>query len=255
MRFLCIFLFLCSHVLLISKEGPSRLTALIVYDGSESPLKSFYREDGHRMKENLKVIAKHTKLAPTIQTIKASQLSHAKLQAWIQDLSPKDTAIFYYAGKPLYGSNDQWPSLGFSCGAAPLSQTQCLRQISQKSPHLTLVLLDCYNKILPQSRRAGWKASSRRGVNKEAMNRLFVRSSGSISGCSSNSAETSVGIHQRGLRGGLFSLVIQDFFRSSTASWFDILAHVRRKCMGMTDKAQRPMMQVHLFKNDEMVQQ
>ena len=235
---------------LISKEGPSRLKALIVYDGSETPLKSFYREDGLRMKKNLKVIAKHTKLALTIQSIKASQLSHAMLQAWVTGISPSDTVVFYYAGKPSYVSNDQWPSLGFSCGEAPLSQTQLLAQIKQKEPHLILSLFDCYSKILEKRWRFRNEAPSRRLIDKKAMIRLFVKYSGLISGCSANPGEASVAIRDRSIRGGLFSLGIHDYFqafRGMESDWSGFRCRVESICLGQSHQTQHPLMQIDVI--------
>ena len=172
MRYFCIFLFLCAHALLISKERPSTLKAFIVYEDGDSPLKQCYQMDRIRMKKSLQTIASLAKLTPKIRTVRASRLHPAKLGSWTDTLSPKDVAIFYYVGKPQSGFG-KWPYLSFSNIKCIVTQTQLTNAMKQKKAHLSVILFDCYSSVLPIRWTRARKEPSIKVFPKTGIARLF----------------------------------------------------------------------------------
>jgi hypothetical protein len=244
MRYFCTFLLLCAHALLISGEHPSHLKAFIVYDASNSSLQQCYRQDSIRMRKSLKAIASLTKLSLNIQTVKASQLHPTKLFSWIHSLSPKDVAVFYYAGKPQYGFG-QWPYLSFPHIKCIVTQTQLTNELKQKKPHLSLVLFDRYNSVAPFRWTHTGKNPSIKAFSKAGMTRLFLKSSGMVSACSSTRGEVGYAIQHKGVMGGIFSLGIQHFFQScdpKTALWYDFVVGIKSLCIGASNERQHPLM-------------
>lgn len=244
MKYLCIILFLCAQTLLLQgKTHPTTLKAFIVCETHEPALRQCYQQDSIRMKKSLESIAAQLKLALKIQTVRSACLSNEKLSSWLQKLSSKDVAVFYYAGKPYYQLQEQWPSLEFTRTLQMLSQDRLTNMINAKKPHLGLVLFDCYSNIL----RSGWVPSMNDGlrkvISKSGMRRLFLRSSGIFAACSKHRDEIGYAFHQKGLRGGIFTFAMQRFFHScdSNSVWYDLGAATKPIALRMSDEKQSPL--------------
>lgn len=251
MRYFCILLFLCAHTLLISRERPSHLKAFIVYDDEDSSLRQCYQKDRIRIKKCLQTIASLTKLTPKIQTVMASQLHPTKLFSWIHTLSPKDVAVFYYAGKPQYGFGE-WPYLSFPHIKCIVTQTQLTTAMKKKKPHLSLILFDCYSSILSTRWTHARKNPSIKVFPKTGIARLFLKSSGVFSACSTTQGESGYALQRKGLKGGIFSLGILNYLQSfdpKTMMWCEFFYCVRSTCRGVSDEKQHPRLLVEDINN------
>jgi hypothetical protein len=252
MRLIFILLFLSFQSVLICKEKITRLKAFVVYDAAKSDLQNHYKLDGRRMKKNLHGVASQTNLTLDIQVVPSNQITRQKLYSWIKTLTPKDVAIFYYAGKPFYSSlNDLWPSLDLSKGhmLSILSQKVLTNDIKQRHPHLSLVLFDCYNKVISIKKKS-YSAAPTVPVCKKKIHhgfaRLFVKSSGIVSACSMQRGENGFTLYQDRPVGGIFTQAIQDYLQyncnKGSFFWDFLLDSVNDRCTYLSKQQQHPLL-------------
>lgn len=244
MRYFYVLFFVCVHTLLLGRTQPTHLKAFIVRETHAHSLGRFYHQDSSRMKKYLELIATLTNLTRKIQTVTTFSLTKEKVSSWINELSPNDVAVFYYAGQPHYQPQDQWPSLQFAHALGMLSQEQLTIMMKEKTPHLSVVLFDCYNDILKSRRIPTLKKISRKAVSKIGMRRLFVKSSGVFSACSKQRDEIGYAACQKAKGGGIFSIGIQDFFQSgnSLSTWNDLTGGGNALALHISKEKQHPLM-------------
>lgn len=252
MRLLLILLFVSFQSILICKDRPTHLKAFIVYDVSEHSLLRFYHLDSSRMKKNLQGIAAHIKLTADIQVLRSSHVTSQKLYSWIRKLSPKDIAVFYYVGNPMYNPQDanQWPSLDLSHQKmlTLLSQEKITNDIKQQNPHLGLILFDCYRHVVRISKKKYGISPTvplKKPANGSGLTRLFIESSGIVSACSAHRGETGLAFSQSKPIGGLFTQAFQDYFQlgndKSSFFWSLVLLSVEEKCSALSSRQQHPL--------------
>jgi hypothetical protein len=250
MRLLFLLSVLCSQGALICRERPTHLKALITYDSSTSGLQKYYQIDSIRMKKNISAISFQTGLTPDILVLQSNQLTTNKLKAWIKGLSDKDVAIFYYAGKDVYAHEDTWPSVTFrGKKRILLPQRTLARAIKQKHAYLTLVLIDCYSKVLKMPRKSfsvDGTVPMQKISESSGLASLFIKNPGFVIACSTRRGKPGFATYRNEPIGGLFTTIVQNYFNDMchavTPFWGDLSHQLKFFCAKLSHKQQRPFM-------------
>ncbi len=241
---------LCVQGVFLYAEKPTHLKALVVFDGSRSRLQKYYSLDSKKMETNLLGIASQTGLLPEIQVAKIGDLTMSTVKTWIKAISPHDVAVFYYVGQESKPRNGKWPLLSFQ----GLSRRTCISQgyltklIQQKNPHLALILLDCYSKVIrgpTKSFKFAHTVPLQRISTDPDLLGLFLESSGVISACSARPGKPSFGIYRDRPIGGLFTSMVQNSLRdgcdTGTSFWSDLKDDITSRCLYLSKKSQKPL--------------
>lgn len=179
---------LCSQGLLLARERPTTLQALLIRDTSVPDAKIASQADTKRMKQLLEIIGHQTNLRVKITTLDINCLGPTTFDAWLSSIQKNKTIAFlYYSGRPRTSAvPSSWPSItyhGCRCREGhPLSQDEFANRIQEYKPRLSFVIFDCYTRSVSHNDHVSLPRPVTIKTKSKLANikRLFLRHTGLI---------------------------------------------------------------------------
>lgn len=250
MRIIHFFIF-CTLSCLITHQTLSAKTlhAILVADTIHD-IRSVTYSDLQRWQDELKVIAKHTKMVLKECIFSGSKFSKESVKNYLENLSieKKDSVIFYFTGHGYrtFSKQTPWPFILFDYSKPGLDIQWITEMIRKKKPQFALVMTDCCNNYRENGLFGSEDKQIRINLRSfpaqfEGYQRLFSLAKGCVVISSCSAGQFSYGSRFGGLYTQCFFTSLNHELAEKSPSWKKLL----QRANGYINHIQRPICEVY----------
>ncbi len=250
MRYFLFFLFFVFNCLITQQTLSAKTLHAILVADTVHDIRSVTYSDLQRWQEELKVIAKHTKMILKECIFSGAKFNKEKVRDYIENLSidRKDSVIFYFTGHGYrtFSKNTPWPFILFDYSKPGLDIQWVTDLIRKKKPQFALVMTDCCNNYRENGLFGSEDKQIRinlRSLPKryEGYQRLFSLAEGCVVISSCSAGQFSYGSRFGGLYTQCFFTSLSHELTEKSPSWKKLL----QRANGYINHIQRPICEVY----------